>query len=53
MKEAGQALLEASSELAEGSHEGVVVVWDVSYDWLDGTSNVALVDSRHLLVLES
>lgn len=46
VKEAGQALLAASSELAEGSHKGVMVVWDVSYNWLDGTSNVAYIDSR-------
>jgi len=53
VKEAGQALLAASSELAEGSHKGIMVVWDVSYDWLSGTSNVAHVDSRQLLILES
>lgn len=33
--EAGRALLEASTELAE-DHKGVIVVWDVSYDWLSG-----------------
>ena len=35
--EAGRALLEASTELGE-SHKGVMVVWDVSYDWLSGMS---------------
>ena len=35
--EAGKALSEASSELAGGSHKGVMVVWDVAYDWLSGT----------------
>jgi hypothetical protein len=38
VEDAGRALLAASSELAEGSHKGVMVVWDVSYDWLSGTS---------------
>lgn len=37
LAEAGKALSEASSELAEGSHKGVMLVWDVAYDWLSGT----------------
>jgi diphthamide biosynthesis protein 2 len=41
VNEAGRALLEASSELAEGSHKGVTIVWDISYDWLSGTSDLA------------
>jgi diphthamide biosynthesis protein 2 len=47
---AGRALLEASSELGE-SHKGVMVVWDVSYDWLSGMSTtVALADKSEEII---
>jgi len=43
--DAGRALLEASTELGE-NHKGVIVVWDVSYDWLSGMSTtLALADN--------
>lgn len=38
LDEAFRALQEASSELGEGSYKGIVVVWDVSFDWLSGMS---------------
>jgi diphthamide biosynthesis protein 2 len=50
VNEAGRALLEASSELAEGSHKGVMVVWDVSFDWLSGTSDLAHGHVRQTLL---
>jgi diphthamide biosynthesis protein 2 len=43
--EAGRALLEASTELGE-SHKGVMVVWDVSYDWLSGKSRTMSVADK-------
>jgi diphthamide biosynthesis protein 2 len=43
--EAGRALLEASTELGE-SHKGVMVVWDVSYDWLSGKSRESTVADK-------
>jgi diphthamide biosynthesis protein 2 len=48
--EAGRALLEASSDLGE-SHKGVMVVWDVSYDWLSGMSTTfALADKSEEII---
>jgi hypothetical protein len=42
LQEAVEALQGASVELSEGSHKGVIVVWDVSYDWLSGVFVIEL-----------
>ena len=47
LDEAAQALIKASSELGDGSHKGVIVVWDVSYDWVSGKPLPYSVSNDH------
>lgn len=45
LEAAKKALLDATIELADGSNKGVVIVWDVAYDWLAGEWELSTLDS--------